>query len=330
MLQEQVLAFVEGALQRTSPGNAFTSGVVAVLPAVATSAKAATMGAALTKGGPAAKGIVTSGSLGVPLALLGSAYVSLRAEADNSKSPRERQFVLQMFGMRIIFILLSFVLVFVAMKFTFFRVPIHFDYLAAALFFCFCFDAAFFSNCQSYRRQQIQIEDNTFVDAEWRNPGRFTDSVRPKFGRLSAFGIISGSMVGIMLGGNVLAGACIAVAFVVLLQIVSFVRRHHIPRFQPLHLQRVSLVSPILTGLLTLGFLYRPQYVAHTLPHTIGNSVNRESPTEILVFNLIVILAYTGFFIGLLAWRRKRVRACRPCASPDPSGLNPEHLRNYL
>ena len=44
MLQEQVLAFVEGALERTNPGKAFTLGVVAALPLLATTAKAAAVG----------------------------------------------------------------------------------------------------------------------------------------------------------------------------------------------------------------------------------------------------------------------------------------------
>jgi RNA polymerase sigma factor (sigma-70 family) len=59
MLHEQVLAFVEGALARTNPGEAFTLGVVAALPMGIASAKAATVGAALAKGGAAAKGVAT-------------------------------------------------------------------------------------------------------------------------------------------------------------------------------------------------------------------------------------------------------------------------------
>src|SRR5712691_6241999 len=38
LLHEQVLAFVEGALERTSPGKAFTIGVLAALPALTISA----------------------------------------------------------------------------------------------------------------------------------------------------------------------------------------------------------------------------------------------------------------------------------------------------
>src|ERR1022692_1276214 len=50
LLHEQVLAFVEGALEKTNPGKAFTIGVLASLPVVlTTSAKAATLGAAAIK-----------------------------------------------------------------------------------------------------------------------------------------------------------------------------------------------------------------------------------------------------------------------------------------
>jgi len=55
MLHEQVLAFVEGALVRTNPGKAFTLSVVAALPLLDTTAKAATAGAAAAKGGAAIK-----------------------------------------------------------------------------------------------------------------------------------------------------------------------------------------------------------------------------------------------------------------------------------
>jgi RNA polymerase sigma factor (sigma-70 family) len=55
MLHEQVLAFVEGALKRTNPGNAFTLSVVAALPLLATTAKSATAGATAAKSGMAIK-----------------------------------------------------------------------------------------------------------------------------------------------------------------------------------------------------------------------------------------------------------------------------------
>ena len=87
MLHEQVLAFVEGALEKTSPGKTFTMSVIAALPLVVTSAKAASVGAALAKGGAAAKGVATVGTLVGLFAMLGGAYVSFKAHADDSKSP---------------------------------------------------------------------------------------------------------------------------------------------------------------------------------------------------------------------------------------------------
>src|SRR6266571_2962456 len=55
LLHEQVVAFVEGALERTSPGKAFTIGVLAAIPAFTISAKAATVGVTAAKGGTIAK-----------------------------------------------------------------------------------------------------------------------------------------------------------------------------------------------------------------------------------------------------------------------------------
>ena len=339
LLHEQVLAFVEDALERTSPGKTFTLGVIAVLPAVASSAKAATVGAAIVKGGAAAKGVMTAGSLGSLFVLLGSVYVSLTAHAEDSKSPRERQFVLRMVGMRMCFILLSFAAFFVAMNFAYFREPIHFDYLVAAFIYYFCVDAVFLSAYQSHRRQQVQIEDKTYVEAEWRIPRRFTDSkadsVRSKMNdslrlaRLAAFGIVSGAMVGALVGGFgeivamqqaweleklhfgriIFVAACSAAAGVVLFQLLDFAKRPNLPRFLQLQRSRRFLVAPIIIGLNTLFFFNFRQYVAHT----VGNTFNRASPTEILMFNVIVVLAYAAFMIGIRAWKRKNVCAPGQC-----------------
>jgi len=103
LLQEQVLALVEGTLKKTSPGRKFTLGVLAALPATATTSKAAALGAGLVTGGAAAKSAATLGALGGLaglFAMLGAAYTSLRAEADDTKSPRERRFFQQMVGVR--------------------------------------------------------------------------------------------------------------------------------------------------------------------------------------------------------------------------------------
>jgi RNA polymerase sigma factor (sigma-70 family) len=63
LLQEQLLAFVAGALKQTSPGKTFTLGVMAMLPLLAASAKAATVTAAAGKGSSAAKAAAGGGTL---------------------------------------------------------------------------------------------------------------------------------------------------------------------------------------------------------------------------------------------------------------------------
>ncbi len=97
VLQEQVLAFVEGALERSTPGKVFTIGVLAALPALATptTAKAAMIGAGVaTQGGMLAKATgfatILASFSGVANALL-----TLRANLDQSRTPRERRAVVK-------------------------------------------------------------------------------------------------------------------------------------------------------------------------------------------------------------------------------------------
>ncbi len=96
LLHEQVLAFVEGALERTNPGKVFTLSVLAALSGLTVSAKAATIDATAAKGSAAAK---TAGMLGVlgavlcfPIAIFGN-YTSYRLSLDFAKSDREREYI---------------------------------------------------------------------------------------------------------------------------------------------------------------------------------------------------------------------------------------------
>jgi len=94
VLQEQVLAFVEGALSRSTPGRLFTLGVLAALPAASTPVHAAGIGAAAAQGGWVAK------STGI-LPLLGSisgaisTVLALRASLDQARTGRERRAVVK-------------------------------------------------------------------------------------------------------------------------------------------------------------------------------------------------------------------------------------------
>ena len=93
LLHEQVLAFVEGALERTNPGKVFTVGVLAALPAtLATSAKAATIAAAAAKGGATAKTAGAMGLFGVlatPLLILFGNFIPYRMALAEAGSDEE-------------------------------------------------------------------------------------------------------------------------------------------------------------------------------------------------------------------------------------------------
>jgi RNA polymerase sigma factor (sigma-70 family) len=77
LVQERFLAFVAGALEQTSPNKTFAVDVLAALPLLASSAKAATVSAATTKGGSAVKAATGAGTLGAFLSGGGALLFSL-------------------------------------------------------------------------------------------------------------------------------------------------------------------------------------------------------------------------------------------------------------
>ena len=98
LLHEQVLAFVEGALERTNPGKAFTLSVVAALTGITISAQAATIGVAAAKGGggAAAKSAGAMGLLAAifsPLLIVFGNYIGYRIGMDEAHTEAERQFI---------------------------------------------------------------------------------------------------------------------------------------------------------------------------------------------------------------------------------------------
>ena len=94
LLNEEVTAFVEGALAKTNPGKAFTLGVLAALPAFTFSAKAATVGVTAAKGGTIAKTAAASGlftaMLAPALGFFGN-YIGYRIGMDGAQSDHERE-----------------------------------------------------------------------------------------------------------------------------------------------------------------------------------------------------------------------------------------------
>jgi RNA polymerase sigma factor (sigma-70 family) len=96
MLQEQVLTFVEGALGRTNPGPAFTVSVMAALPALTLSAKAAALGTVAAKGATSLKAAGVMGLFGAiasPLLTVLGFFSSYRMNIDEAQTDQERHHV---------------------------------------------------------------------------------------------------------------------------------------------------------------------------------------------------------------------------------------------
>jgi len=100
LLQEQVLSFIEGALERTRPQKAFTLAVLASLPALTLSAQAAAAGAAL-KGGVTAKAAGATSLLAAflaPLIVFLPNYVAYRVNLAAAHTDDERAGIKLLYG----------------------------------------------------------------------------------------------------------------------------------------------------------------------------------------------------------------------------------------
>jgi RNA polymerase sigma factor (sigma-70 family) len=321
LLHEEVAGFVEGALEKTAPDRKFTLGVLSALPVSAASAKAAGAGATIAKSVAAAKSAAALGSLGGFLAMVGGAYVSWRAQADETKSPRERRFSCQMAGVRLVTIALLVLALVGWNKSGLSLTPFAGEILAYAfVFFCVVLATGglIFS---SHRRQQIQIEDGTFDQAEWSLPRRETDSTaqapwsksNPGFRwvKLSAFllavyififfhSLQKQDLISAIkqhLGTGIF---CLALLF------LSFRNWRNRPRYWSLR-TGWNASAPIVFGLMSLLAFDVQQYLAHA-----GSDMATAATTaEIVAFNVVLALAY-ALFAAIVFWkRRNELRANR-------------------
>jgi RNA polymerase sigma factor (sigma-70 family) len=99
LLQAEMVAFVEGALERSAPGKAFTAAVVAALPALAVShqASAAVVGLSAAQGSALAKSGLAALLLGLFGPLVGAIniWIGVRTGLEAAPTTRERALVLR-------------------------------------------------------------------------------------------------------------------------------------------------------------------------------------------------------------------------------------------
>ena len=95
LLREQVLAFVEGALERTNPGAAFTHGVLLALPVMTATTATSATSAALKAG---AIGKAASIALGGVFLILSGNYAGYRSALAMAASDREKHYIKRFYG----------------------------------------------------------------------------------------------------------------------------------------------------------------------------------------------------------------------------------------
>lgn len=94
VLQEKMMKFVEGALERSAPGHVFTTGVLAALAMATPPAKAAGMGMTAAKLGSTFKWATIATFLATVSGFV-SSFFALQANLDQSRTKRERRAVVR-------------------------------------------------------------------------------------------------------------------------------------------------------------------------------------------------------------------------------------------
>jgi RNA polymerase sigma factor (sigma-70 family) len=329
LLQKEVLAFVEGALERTSPGPAFTQGVMAMLPVMASSAKATALSATYATTVAATKNAASFGLVGSWFAILGSGFVSARAVADNAKSQRERKFIFSLVGLQFGLICLYLVVLVVLLKFVFPHPPFGRDGQLAATYlrpniwfamvtFLFCLQIVGLNLYRSRRQLQIQVQEKTFDEKEWKLPGRetsFTEGLSGskldsglRFAKLSAFVLVVVAVTlfqmpwKLRFGQGMVISAITALILLLIWRLAASGMKNS-PRFigwsGP---QFASLVGlSMLMGSATLFSFNFDQRVAQAHPGVLRAA----SPAEVSAFNFVVVLGY-ALTIGVILWIHRR------------------------
>jgi RNA polymerase sigma factor (sigma-70 family) len=164
LLHEEIQAFVETALEQTAPGKTFTLAVVAGLPLAATTAKAASIGTAVAKGGAAAKGALALGSLGSLLAMIGAAVFSWKTAVDETRSPRERRFMIRTGWFQIGFLVVT-VLIGCYWLPSLSRQPLYFGIVFSLLLLANLINAAVTPVVLGRRHLEIGMEEGTLMPA---------------------------------------------------------------------------------------------------------------------------------------------------------------------
>ena len=195
LIKAELSSLVEETLTRSGPGKVFAIAVVAALPAIVTPTASAAVAGVAAKGAPAAKTVVATGLtgaiLGPILGVLGGILGSW-CSIKNTKSPRERRFMIKM--TILLWVLLTLLIGIPLVLMLSGAVPRSSYWVCFVVFFVVLVPLIFWANAH---QRQIQIADGTYRPRQY-TPRRIT--------RPNIYGSLSGSIFGPTIWLLVLAG----------------------------------------------------------------------------------------------------------------------------
>ncbi|MBU6399838.1 MAG: sigma-70 family RNA polymerase sigma factor [Verrucomicrobia bacterium] len=252
LLREQMASFVETTLRNTRPGKAFTLAVLVSLPAIGPQATAAGLAMEAAKGSAAAKSAgatLASGAVLGPLIGLLGAYIGVKASIENTRSPRERQFMKRQSGWAFALVFAMFVAMTLVMTVGKRLLPAHpggFAALIIGLVLAYLVGLFAFILRSNRRQRQIQIEDGTYVSPEavLANLRR----VSPAQARRGMYATLGGSIVGSVAFAVVLAAQhhdWVAAALVVTMALSVFGSAAGLCSKGPERFPWLSLLAPL-------------------------------------------------------------------------------------
>ncbi|HEX3720873.1 MAG TPA: sigma-70 family RNA polymerase sigma factor [Verrucomicrobiae bacterium] len=321
MLQDHVLAFVEGALEKTSPGKLFTLGVLAALPLAATSAKATALGSAMAVAGAGAKTAAAIGSAGgffpTVMGVLGL-YHTLKSEIEDTNSPRERQLMVRVVWIRIAFIIPYLALLYICMKnLDIRRHPLAFETAMAAFVFGVAIFVVVLFGYFDHRR--LQIEANGASPTESGKSGRSSPNPSRKVSKRNVYAAAAAGMVFplawllVLAMGAFRTGLWVTALLMLLLGGMCFFLAVQSWKRRPqqfINLDFAKVVQIVgLCGLITLV-----QYnLGHYMSGIVAVSSNGVEAvvTEgwgAVAFNAVVVLVYAAFIVIIVRKRKSELQ----------------------
>jgi RNA polymerase sigma factor (sigma-70 family) len=275
-------------------GKAMTAATASGLKAITTTAK----------GAGVVKGAVGLGTLGGFLAMLGGTFVTLRAQADDTKSPRERQFLLRMIGLRIVTALVSLAAFYGIRQIS--NDAFAHEMVLGAFLFVLAVCITLLLDYTGRHQRQIQIEEGTFSEAEWKAPRRETDFASGERSRMKRYFKAAGFLAFFLVWFAIMsieapwkqarARAAIMSGGLAITLALAFRNWQRRPRFPSLRPGGLLLISGSMCGLTLLHYNLR-QYESGLW---ISNAA---ALPGVILFNAVVLLIYAAFICSF-AWKR--------------------------